>query len=266
MQRDQRVLLLRGRRLHQLTVAVAGEAFAVEGATGSLAAALADFFRGWEAPGAFQTIRFIDDGRAVPSGVRSMPVVRGASITGAGFEFRDGVLTGANERFGIESVLKVLLARRLLARGALLVHAVAVGGAVFVAESGSGKSTLGALARASGLPLLADELVVLDGPTVHGTPWNTGTNASAPLKTLGALGWADAPRLEPVPAADFLPLLMSNTLLPDESPAARAAVFRAAAALVRAHPPRRFFFAPNASAADFLRAQGTSTTRPNPGT
>ena len=190
-----------------------------------------------------------------------MPVVQGSVITGAGFEARvvgDGAdVTGADERFGVESVLKVLLARRLLKRGALLVHAVALSDgaacAVLLGASGAGKSTLGALGAGAGLLRLSDELVVLDANgRAHGTPWNVGLNAHAPVALLGTLGWADRCRLEPVPAAEFLPLLLSNTLLPDETPAARAEVFQRAAALLARLPPERFFFPPDPSAPAFL--------------
>lgn len=190
-----------------------------------------------------------------------MPVVRGAIITGAGFEARvvgnSAEVTGADERFGVESVLKVLLARRLLQRGALLVHGVALSDgaacAVLLGESGAGKSTLGALGAAAGLQRLADELVVLDADgRAHGTPWNVGLNAHARVALLGTLGWADRCRLEPIPAAEFLPLLLSNTLLPDETPAVRAEVFQRAAGLLAARSPERFYFPPDGSAPAFL--------------
>jgi hypothetical protein len=185
-----------------------------------------------------------------------MPIAAGASIHGPGFEATVRGATaevfGADERFGLDSVMKVLLARALLARGGVLVHAVALEGAVLLGESGAGKSTLG---RLGGDRLLSDELVAIIDGRAWGTPWNTGVARSAPLTLLGTLGWADAPRLEPVSAADFLPLMLSNTLLPDETAASRAAVFDAISKLLQAHPPQRFFFPPDARAVDFLRAQ-----------
>ena len=191
-----------------------------------------------------------------------MPAVDGDSIRGAGFEAtvigtRIEVV-GADEQFGVESVVKLLLARALLPRGGMLVHSVALAAGAFAAvllgESGAGKSTLGELGLKHGLRCLSDELVaVLDGRAL-GTPWNTGIAAGAALKLLGTLGWAAAPRLEPLSAADFLPLLLSNTLLPDENPATRAELFRHASQLLNAHSPKQFFFPPDERAAEFLRA------------
>ena len=70
---------------------------------------------------------------------------------------------GSSDRFPVESVVKLILARRLLAQGGLLVHGVGVAAkenaALFVAESGEGKSTLGEDVTRGGLTHLAVELV-----------------------------------------------------------------------------------------------------------
>jgi hypothetical protein len=115
-------------------------------------------------------------------------------------------LSQAPGRFGIESVVKVLLADRLLSRGGLLLHSVGVASAeragLFVGHSGAGKSTLGALADQAGLSRLADELVAVvpdsaGGFRAHGTPWNVGRASSAALRMVGCLEWGASPPSSP---------------------------------------------------------------------
>jgi hypothetical protein len=104
----------------------------------------------------------------------------------------------------VHALLRLLLARALLERGALLVHASAViddagHAALFVGASGAGKTTVAAT-----LPgvVAADEAVVLthhDGrAAVAGTPWWTGHPVTAPLKTLVFLARGAARSFETV--------------------------------------------------------------------
>jgi hypothetical protein len=255
----------------QLTIEIAKVPFAIELPDGPLALALGNAWRDFrrEPRSDARTIHFEADHRPAPSGARAMPTVSSRSITGAGFEAvvssRSAHVKGALERFGIESVLKLMLATELLEQGGILVHAAGLSNgpsaAVLLGESGAGKSTLGST---RGLLRLADELVALVGDQAHGTPWNVGVSESARLLLLGTLGWASTPRLEPVPPADFLPLLLSNTLLPDDTAATRAAVFQIASGLLKAHPPQRFYFPPDDRAAEFLRAWLSTARRPPP--
>ncbi len=192
-----------------------------------------------------------------------MPRREGATILGGGFTAElngdHAEVRGADERFGVESVLKLMLAEALLPRGGVLVHGVGLStgpcAAVLLGESGAGKSTLGALGAEHGLTLLSDELVALLDGRAWATPWNTGSGGSASLTLLGTLGWAQSPSLAPVPAADFLPLMLANTLLPDERPETRAELFRQVSRLLNQHPPQRFFFSPDDRAAKFLTEQ-----------
>jgi len=257
-----------------LSIEVAEVSFTIKLAPGQVADALASAWQQFfcaSRPG-LPAVHFRSDGRPVPLGVRKMPVVRGDQIAGAGFEATQtaqGVaIVGANERFGIESVVKLMLSVALLRRNRLLVHGVAVAdgaaGAVLLGESGAGKSTLGQLAAQAGMLRLADELVVLGGDGLaHGTPWNTGLAVSAPVELLGTLGWSDVERLEPIAPADFLPMLLSNTLLPDDLPATRAAVFQIATRLLQNTPPERFYFSPTPAAPAFLRATLLSRADPS---
>jgi hypothetical protein len=144
---------------------------------------------------------------------------------------------GADERFGVESALKVLLAARLAWAGGLLVHGVALasGGraGLFTGPSGAGKSTLAGLGRRAGLSVLADELVaVWPGWRVEGTPWNEGLRDGAALVGVGTLAWSDAAKLERSSASGVLRVLASNVLLPDPGPAGKATAFHAEAALM----------------------------------
>jgi hypothetical protein len=167
-----------------------------------------------------------------------------------------------DEPFPTETLLKVLLAARVIDAGGLLVHGVAVENAgraaLFTGYSGAGKSTLGALCAAAGLTRLADELVAVlptgDGRFVaHGTPWNIGQPASAPLELLGLLIHDSEHRLEDCAPSAVLRVLLSNTLLPDRSPEGRARVFQNAATLLRAVRPARLHFARDVAVATVLR-------------
>lgn len=105
----------------------------------------------------------------------------------------------------VDAVIRLVLARQLLTRGALLLHASALvreggWGVVFVGPSGSGKSTL---AKTLEGQFVSDEAVVMDrdGETVWiaGTPYWNGNPARAPLAAAlfisrgSACGWADLP-------------------------------------------------------------------------
>ena len=252
-------------RVRRLSIKITTVPFLVEVPEGPLAQSLSAAWKDFRVPerAGARSIRFTPDAREVPSGPRTMPQVVGGKIRGQHFEAvvtgNRAEVVGADERMGVETVLKLMLARALLPLGGLLVHSVGlcVGNraAVLLGESGAGKSTLGELGAQNGLERLADELVVLMGGRAWGTPWNVGLARSAGVALLGTLGWDSTPRIDAVAAADFVPLLLSNTLLPDDTPATRAAVFGLATRLLEANPPVRFFFPPDASAARFLRAQ-----------
>ncbi len=161
----------------------------------------------------------------------------------------------AADRFPIESVVKLLLARELLRKGGVLIHGVSVAGrraSLFTGRSGAGKSTLGARSAEAGLSVLADELVAVlpdasAGSRAFGTPWNVGVPRDAPLAFVGALAWGE-PRLEELPKAEILRLLLSNTVMPLPGEAGRARLFLALGRLVDATPCRRFTFPNDARA------------------
>lgn len=178
---------------------------------------------------------------------------------------RGSVRCRLDERYPVEAVLKLLLARTLLPRGGLVVHGVGLTdgarAAVFVAESGGGKSTLARCAVDGGLTLLADELVALaptpGGYAAHGTPWNTGTPARAQLARVGSLGWAEPPEadvLVPHAPLALLPTLLANTLTADDRAATKHATLQAAQQLLTSVATGRLMFAPTPAVAQAVRA------------
>lgn len=177
---------------------------------------------------------------------------------------RSARVRGADERFGVETIVKCLLAARLAKAGGLLVHGVALshGGraALFTGPSGAGKSTLGRFGVEGGLALLSDELVAVQpeeggGFRAEGTPWNAGAPGRAALAMVGTLGWASPPRLEPQPPAEVMRVLMGNVLVPEPGPAGRSAAFQGAARLVNGVRTGRLWFAQDAGVGAVLRAE-----------
>jgi hypothetical protein len=168
---------------------------------------------------------------------------------------------GANERFGVETAIKYLLAARLAAEGGLLVHGVALAdderAALFTGPSGAGKSTLAALGQQAGFEVLADELVAVwpapPGYRVFGTPWNVGRPDSAILVGVATLHHAEAPRLSRQPATNVLRVLSENVLLPDVTPEGKQAAFRAQAGLVSGTQSWQFEFSRTGDIGEILR-------------
>ena len=179
---------------------------------------------------------------------------------------RSAEVEGSSDRFPIESVVKLVLARRLLEKGGLLVHGIGLAagenGALFVADSGEGKSTLGEWSVKGGLTRLADELVAViphnGGFELHGTPWNIGQPTSTALRLLGTLGWSGEPRFDTASSSLLAPKLLSNTLLFDTSPVGRARVFQASSELLNAVTCVKLYFAPDVSVAGCLSDELTS--------
>jgi len=245
------------------------------------AAALGAVARAWsrfaaEAPADAEVVLEVDPA-AVPAAAPSMPEVsagRGGAVVLESVSFRAEIdggrrvarVRGADERFGVETAVKCLLAAKLAGAGGLLVHGVALAhrgrAALFTGPSGAGKSTLGRHGAEGGLALLADELVVVSAAPgrggrfrVEGTPWNSGVPEDAALALVGTLGWAGAPALEPHPPAEVMRVLAGNVLWPpDPAPGARAAAFRRAAALLNGVETRRLWFAPEPAVGAVLRA------------
>lgn len=164
------------------------------------------------------------------------------------------------DRFPVETLVKVLVAERLLGQSGLLVHGVGISqkgrAAIFVGPSGAGKSTLGELCTAAGLTCLSDELVGIRPASkevlAFGTPWNVGVPSSACVKLVGALAFARGSRLLPLPTAELARLILPNALMPDPSPGGRKRMFHNLSGLLERVATATFEFAPEPSAAGAL--------------
>lgn len=155
----------------------------------------------------------------------------------------------------LDTLLRSAVGSDLMARGGLLVHGAAVvvnGGAhLFPARSGSGKSTLAARA---GHPL-SDEVSVLDpapgGFLVHASPWWVSRGGAAPLVRIYALAW-DGEGTAPM-RRTAVRQLVTNLVLPLDTPLNRGRGLAAAAAVAGAVPFARFAFRPESDVDRLLR-------------
>jgi hypothetical protein len=192
----------------------------------------------------------------------------GLRLEGSGYEVavtpgrERAQVRGFDEAQPVESLVKILLAERLLAWRGLLVHGVAVASGasalLFTGQSGAGKSTLGALCARAGLAVLADELVAVvpgeGGYTCEGTPWNVGGPGSARLAGVGLLAWAEDARVEVAEPAAVLRVLLSNCVMADPSPEGRARMFEVGTVLLGAVRCVRLHFARDERVAQALVA------------
>ncbi len=155
----------------------------------------------------------------------------------------------------LDTFLRAAVGSGVMARGGLLVHgaAVVVDGAahLFPARSGSGKSTLAARA---GHPL-SDEVSVVEphggGFLVHATPWWTSRGGAAPLARVYALAW-DGEGTTPL-RRTAVRQLVTNLVLPLDTPVNRGCGLAAAAAVAGAVPFARFAFRPDSDVDRLLR-------------
>ena len=155
----------------------------------------------------------------------------------------------------LDAFLRSAVGSHLILRGGLLVHgaAVMVDGAahLFPARSGSGKSTLTARA---GHPL-SDEVSVLEprpgGFLVHATPWWVSRGGAAPLARVYTLAW-DGEGTTPL-RRTAVRQLVTNLVLPLDTPVNRGRGLAAAAAVAGAVPFARFAFHPDSDVDGLLR-------------
>jgi hypothetical protein len=257
-----------------LTLCLAGWTVSLECEDAALGAALTRAFSAFRtsAP-ARARLRVLRPREPLPAPLtRALPEPRPAPGGGLRVEGEDYVAEIAPEgqeatvtgegRFPVETVLKVMLAGHLARRGGLLVHGVGVEhqgqAALWVGPSGAGKSTLGALWVRAGGTLLADELVAVwpeEGRfRAAGTPWNLGWPAEATLRAVGTLAWDASSRCEPQSPGAVARVLLLNALLPESSASGRAFLLGAASRLLASVETARLVFAPEASAAEPIRA------------
>jgi len=206
-----------------------------------------------------------------PSWQLALPEVIGTAaggirVLGDGFQAdipghrRTARIRQAPERFGLEAVIRILLADFLLAAGGLLLHSVGIASrdraCVFVGPSGAGKSTLAKLCRESGMVCLSDELVAVlpsEGKFLaFGTPWNVGVSVASELRILGLLTHAPRATLDFQPEGELVRALLPNSLMPDPTPDGRARMFRAASQLISGTRTVRLNFARDRQVASVL--------------
>jgi hypothetical protein len=155
----------------------------------------------------------------------------------------------------LDAFLRSVVGSDLLSRGGLLVHGAAVvvdrSAHLFPARSGSGKSTLAARA---GHPL-SDEVSVLErGPggfLAHATPWWVSRGGAAPLACIYALAW-NGEGATPI-RQTAVRQLVTNLVLPLDTPENRGRGLAAAAAVAGAVPFARFAFRPDSDVDRLLR-------------
>lgn len=152
----------------------------------------------------------------------------------------------------IDLFLRVALGVALLRGGDTLLHAAGAVrdqfGVVFSGPSGAGKSTIAGLCAQTGVPVLADEMLVVrrlgSGTRVFGTPFWNGRPQSAPLGALFFLAHGPDHRAARIKPTDALPLLLKAGGAPLALPSVQQAFFDACAEVLRRVAPYRLTFAP----------------------
>ncbi len=188
---------------------------------------------------------------------------------------RTGVAGLLRSRFGINALLRVVVALTLLKEGGLLLHSSGVrvgrGAYVFPGRSGAGKSTLAR--RFASTDILSDEVVAV---RLHrgrveacGTPFPGELNGKGrpgwlPLLGLAFLRGPRRPRLEPLGAADALRRLLACTLGGWATEADVPRLWKAASRLVRVASCADLGFSASESRRSILsRLASSSPARPS---
>ncbi len=139
------------------------------------------------------------------------------------FSKKEGAIRQPLNLTPLDLLLKIAYADLLMEERAFFIHGCAVArderGYLFFGPSGSGKSTL---ARAARWPVLADELVIVQGVRrgdggaydVHGTPFWGGMNGRAVLSGLFALPPDRRTAVMTPPTAAMTPVETLRRLLP----------------------------------------------------
>ena len=152
----------------------------------------------------------------------------------------------------IENLLRLAVARHLLARGGLLLHGASAllggGAVVFPAASGTGKSTLARELEAAGIETLGDDMAAVvpdgDGWCVHALPFTGEARehrrpGAYPLRAIHPLHRGAGPRFEPLEPGAAAGAIAAQTLGLGAFPALSAAGLRTAAAVTTAVPVER---------------------------
>jgi hypothetical protein len=143
---------------------------------------------------------------------------------------RESQFVGANNRYTLDCLLRILLTWMLLPRTGFLLHAATVvrrdRAYLFMGKSGAGKSTVASLAPEGSV--LTDELSLVrreDGIwRAYGTPfWGEfragDSNTSAPIAGIFRLVQAEENRVTPLRPVEFLRAMIANVLFFSRRPA-----------------------------------------------
>lgn len=218
---------------HRVTLDLPGGPFVITGISEAQALSLGDRYQRRDAPPSipFEIAVF----RAAPSDFKTIDTrgweyeleIDGEAIAGMDLMARLGperaaiwtTVTARDAFWGVvENVLRPLLARRLLAGRALLVHSASVvvdgRGFLFAGMSGDGKSTIAAMALAAGHEVLSDDLnAVGDGeilplPFTGDLPSAAVRNTAAPLHAIVALEKGSHDAMRPLSTTKSTSLLV----------------------------------------------------------
>jgi hypothetical protein len=159
------------------------------------------------------------------------------------------------ELYLLDTLLRAAVGSTVLFQGGLLVHGAAVvvdGRAhLFPARSGSGKSTLASRASHP----LSDEISLLQpaasGFVAHATPWWLSRGGSAPLGRIYELAW-NGEGVVPM-RRSAVRQLVTNMLLPLDTPQNRGRALATAAAVAGSVPFARLSFRPDSDVDRLLR-------------
>jgi hypothetical protein len=172
---------------------------------------------------------------------------------------RSGTVRQNANRYSIDSVIRIIHTLTLAPGHGFLLHAASAirAGRAFIlaGPSGAGKTTIASLAPADA-HLLSDEVSYIrkcgSEFTASGTPFTgelgrAGENVSAPIHALYFLHHAAENRVERLPDAEAVRLLMRNILFFAGDPVLVSRVFDLACQFIRVVPASRLSFVPDES-------------------
>ena len=177
---------------------------------------------------------------------------------------RTGQIRQSANPYSVDCVLRIVHSLTLAGNGGFLLHAASAvrNGEAFLFSgiSGAGKTTISRLAPKEAT-LLTDEISYVrmqsGGYAACGTPFagelaRVGENCSAPLAALYFLAKGPENRIDPIPAAEAVRLLLRNILFFAEDPDLVRQLFRSAFAFVERVPVRRLTFFPDPRVWDMI--------------
>jgi hypothetical protein len=248
---------------HGICIQIGGIAISVSSHDAEFLGVLRDRYGHFVQPSHEPDFQFeidIQPGRGVGEGVQVWRQGRMWHMTRGDFEAewdpdrRTGVVRQGRNRYGFDSVLRIVHSLVLARRGGFLLHSASVirNGTAFLFSgvSGVGKTTISSLAPAD-VTLLTDEISYVGREQnqyrAYGTPFagelaKIGENVSAPLKALYFLAQGPENRIEPLKPTDAAAMLLRNTLFFAHEPELVRMVFNNACEFACRVQPSRLTF------------------------